>query len=101
MAFFRTPGRLWLYSGVTKMKASASLILLFHAFTIGSEYVGSLKSPIVPLCSAKNGNGQSRRSITSTSKPPCAVALEATQGTTRSDDRVGRVLPTMTCSFDM
>ena len=61
---------LWLYSGVTTTKASACFTFWFQARTIGSEYVGSAMSPIVPGCSAKIGSGQSRRSATSTSKPP-------------------------------
>jgi hypothetical protein len=31
IAFFRPPGMLWLYSGVTMTKASADLIFWFHA----------------------------------------------------------------------
>src|SRR5579863_2801811 len=101
MAFFRTAGMLWLYSGVTTMKASACLTFLFQARTTGSEYVGSLMSPSVPGCSAEIGSGQSRRSATSTSNPSCARAREVTQGTTRSADRVGRVLPTITRTLDI
>src|ERR1039458_8108220 len=51
------------------------------------------------MCSWKNGSGQSRRSNTSTSNSPWLCAVSTTQGTTRSAARVGRVLPTITCSF--
>lgn len=34
-------------------------------------------------------------------KPPWARTFETTHGTTRSANRVGRVLPTTTCSFDI
>src|SRR5262249_46731266 len=101
IAFFSTPGTEWLYSGVRTMKASDSFTLLFHALTIGSEYVGSLMSPMVPQCSSKCGSGQSRRSATSTSKSPCASAALTTHGRTASAARPGRVLPTMIRSFDM
>jgi hypothetical protein len=47
IAFFKTPGTLWLYSAVMRITASASRCLAFHALTIGSEWVGSAKSPIV------------------------------------------------------
>ncbi len=66
---------------------------------MGSEYVGSEKSPIVPMCSPNIGSGQSRRSSTSTSNPPWAVARSMTHGDTRSAALVGRVLPMMICSL--
>src|ERR1700676_3078943 len=100
IAFFKTAGTEWLYSGVITRNASASAILWFHARTRGEEYVGSLKSPTVSNVSENIGNAQSRRSSTSTSKPPWLRVRSMTQGATRSAARPGRVLPMMMWSFD-
>src|SRR4051812_3619097 len=98
MAFLSTPGTLWLYSGVRNRKASPSLMVWFQRFTIGSEYVGSAISPMVAKVSANIGSGQSRRSSTSTAKPPWAFARSTSQGETRSEARPSRVLPMMILS---
>src|SRR3984893_6720162 len=100
MAFFKTAGIEWLYSGVMTRNASASAIFWFHERTTGDEYVGLLKSPTVSNVSVNIGNAQSRRSRTSTSKPPWFRARSMTQGATRSAARLGRVLPMMMWSLD-
>jgi hypothetical protein len=76
MAFFSTPGTLWLYSGVMNRYASPSAIFSFHRFTAGAEKTGFRGSPTVANVSHKIGSSQSLRSITSTSNPPCSRDAE-------------------------
>ena len=92
MAFFRAPGTEWLYSGVTKMKASKPARALFQATAAGS-LAGAI---IGGTSSAKTGRSKSASSRTRASTPSTSLAFSAIHRATAEPARPGRTEPVIT-----